>query len=266
VIVLAAAAGLAALLACTLLPRRAVLPKGLPHAAAFSPGKLWRVPHSVRPREGGLEDAGPEAFAFYLLLSTIIVMITVRLDLWLMGVYLPKSEIGLYNIASRTALPLMFVLTALGTALWPRASAVSTVREVQALLRKTLKVSVLVSLAGVAYSIAVPLLIPFLFGAAYEPSVLPAQIISLGYCIAIMANPMTMVGYSFGMARVYWLVNLLQMAVVLALLVLLLPRLGLLAAALTFVANNLVGGVVNGYLVMRKSRALESAAAVKGAP
>jgi O-antigen/teichoic acid export membrane protein len=259
VVVMVAAAGLAALLACVLIPRRAMTAGRSPAGEHFSLRSVWRVPRSAPASSGGLEDAGPEEFAFYLLLSTVIVMITVRLDLWLMGVYLEPSQIGLYNIASRTALPLMFLLTALSTALWPRASAVATVLEVQALLRKTLKVSVLVSVAGVAYAIVVPLLIPVLFGDVYAPSVLLAQIISLGYCIAIMANPMTMVGYSFGMARIYWVVNLLQMVIVLALLVLLLPRIGVLGAAMTFVANNLVGGLINGYLVLRKSRTLVAA-------
>ena len=55
-----------------------------------------------------------------------------------------------------------------------------------------------------------------------------SQVMSIGYCIAIMANPMMMVGYSFGMARIYWIVNVLQMIVVLALLVALLPRMGAL--------------------------------------
>jgi O-antigen/teichoic acid export membrane protein len=259
VVVTAAAALVAAAVSAVLLPRRALV---APRSADVPGGGIrafWRVPSSARPHDQGLAGDKPEQFAFYLLLSTVIVMITVRLDLWLMGIYLEQSQIGLYNIATRTALPLMFVLTAVSTALWPRASAVGTLAEVQALLRKTLKVSVLISAAGVVYAVAVPLLIPLLFGAAYEPSVVLSQIISLGYCIAIMANPMTMVGYSFGMARIYWMVNLLQLAVVALLLVLLLPRLGVLGAAFTFVANNLVGGLLNGYLVMRRSRSLRGA-------
>jgi O-antigen/teichoic acid export membrane protein len=259
VAVTAAAALAAAAASALLLPRRAlVAPPAAEPGASWIRG-FWRVPSSARAHDGALAGGRPEEFAFYLLLSTVIVMITVRLDLWLMGIYLEQSQIGLYNIATRTALPLMFVLTAVSTALWPRASAVGTLEEVQALLRKTLKVSVLVATAGVAYAIAVPLLIPVLFGAVYSPSVVLSQIISLGYCIAIMANPMTMVGYSFGMARVYWLVNLLQMAVVAVLLVLLLPRLGVLGAAFTFVANNLVGGLINGYLVINRSRSLRPA-------
>jgi Na+-driven multidrug efflux pump len=49
------------------------------------------------------------------------------------------------------------------------------------------------------------------------------------------------------------------MAVVAVLLVLLLPRLGVLGAAFTFVANNLVGGLINGYLVINRSRSLRPA-------
>ncbi len=259
IVVSVCAAGVAALASAALLPRKAILPD---HAPSFRPAsalrRFWKLPAAARRPAGELEEAGAEKFAFYLLLSTIIVMITVRLDLWLMGIYLEQSQIGLYNIASRTALPLMFLLTALSTALWPRASAVTTVNEVQALLKKTLKVSIAVSAAGVVYAIVVPLLIPLLFGGAYEKSVLVAQIISLGYCVAILANPMTMVGYSFGMAKVYWIVNLLQLVVVFTLLVLFLPKYGVNAAALTFVANNLVGGLISGSLVLRKARRLRS--------
>jgi len=218
---------------------------------------FWRIPLSDLVKNKGLDGTSAERFTVYLLLSTVIVIITLKLDVWLMGYYLDQSQIGLYNIAARVALPLQLLLGAFTTVLWPRASSVTKAIEAKALLKKTFKASFVVAIFGVVYLLVVPMLIPVLFGNAYEKSVILARTIAIGYCIAILANPISVVGYSFGMARIYWIVNLLQMTVVIVMLILLLPRLGALGAALTFVANALVGSLVNGCLVLIKAKQLQ---------
>ena len=237
-----------------LIPREALVPNRFPKRPV-SIGRLWKVPDSAR--EGiQMEGSNANQFAIDLLVSTVIVMITLKVDVWLMGVYLDEAEIGIYNVALRFSLPLTLVIGALTTALWPRASAATSGIEIRRLLGRTFKASGLVALGGVFYAIGAPMLAPFLFGKEYGNSVILAQIISMGYCVAILANPAGVVGYSMGMARIYWKVNLIQFIVVVVLLFLLLPKFGVLAAAWIFVLSTILGSSIIGTILWRKLRVL----------
>lgn len=215
---------------------------------------FWKVPLSDQVKSSKLDNSSGEQFAMYIMLSTIIVMITLKLDVWLMGIFLDKSEIGFYNVATRFGLPLTLVLSALNTALWPRASAVRTRLEVQSLLVKTFKGSALVATASLLYAFFVPMLAPVFFGEAYNKSVQLAQVLSLGHCVNILFNPLGVIGYAIGMVRVYWVVNLLQLLLVIVMLITLLPAYGAMGAAITFVASTIFGSVIVTFILWRTIR------------
>ena len=75
-------------------------------------------------------------------------------------------------------------------------------KEAQQLLRRTFRASIVLAGVGIVYALTVPLLVPMLFGAAFGRSVLLGQVLSLGYCVAILANPLGVVGYALGLARI----------------------------------------------------------------
>ncbi len=254
VTVMALAAAIGAFLFLSRVPREAIFQRRGPNASQRKGlREIWKVPLSEQTKKSVLDNATGSQFAVYLLLSTVIVMITLRLDVWMMGVYLDKSAIGLYNAASRLALPLTLVLGALNTALWPRASSLRSMEEVRSLLSKTFKASALVAAAGIVYALFVPLLAPFIFGEAYRQSVRLAQLLSLGQCVAILFNPVAVIGYSIGMARVYWVVNLIQLCLVFTMLIILLPVYGPVGAAVTFVVSTVVGSLIVGAILLRKT-------------
>jgi O-antigen/teichoic acid export membrane protein len=76
--------------------------------------------------------------------------------------------------------------------------------------------------------------------------------LSLRYVLAILSAPLGVIGYSLGLVRVYWLINLLQLATVLAINLVLLPRLGPVASAVAYLANELVGLSIVGTLTWRR--------------
>ena len=257
VAVTAAAGGAGALIFLLIVPREIWWPR---FTAWSRPGggwrTLWRIPRSGGNVAGGIDPTSADRFAGYLFLSTLIVLITLRLDLWLMGYYLDERQVGLYSAATRLSLPLNVILGALTTALWPRVSTVTTVAGVRTLLRRTMKASLAVTGGGVLYALVVPLFVPLFFGPAYRGSIVLTQLLSAGYCVALLANPVAVVGYGLGLARYYWVTNVVQFAVVVALLVLLLPRMGALAGALAFIANAGTGAAINGGMLWMKVRRL----------
>lgn len=236
-----------------LVPKAALWRRGGTRLKDVTLRGLLRDP-AVRPDPAPAGDDTPTGFLAFNLVSTVLVMLILQADMWLMGYFLAKSQVGIYSVAMRFTLPLTIVLGALNTALWPRASAVSGVKEALPLLRRTFKLSLMVSGAGVVYAIVVPLLAPFLFGARYSPAVLLGQVLCIRYCLAILVCPVALIGYSFGLVRVYWIVNLVQLAVVLTINVLFLPVIGPLAAALALVANDLLNVLLIGSIIWRKVR------------
>ena len=214
--------------------------------------KLWKSPSfwgGAPSTEGELTAGG---FARFHLLSSVIVMVIQRLDIWLLGIFATRDQIGVYNAASRFALPLVMLLGATTAALWPRAAAVTATSDVRALLGRTVRLSLLVAFVALVYAVWVPQLAPALFGANYSGSILLGQLLSLRYVLAILSAPLGVIGYSLGLVRVYWLVNLLQLATVLTINLVLLPRIGAVGSAIAYLANELVGLAVVGTLTWRR--------------
>lgn len=207
-------------------------------------------------REGRTLDAtSPTHFALYMMLSSAIVTVTLKADVWLMGYYLDKAEIGVYDVATRFTLPLLMLLGAINTALWPRASALVSMEATGNLLPKTLKLIALASGAVAAYAMLVPLLAPWLFGAEYAAATVLAQLLCLRYCIALLISPVGILGYNYGLVKCFWLINLLQLGVVLAINIVLLPKVGALGGAFALIANDVVGGAMALGIIFQRVRA-----------
>ena len=241
-----------------LVPRAALFPRRRITLADLSIRRLLRKTPIRTPDVTGVQtDSDPMTFAAFNLVSTIVVMVILRADVWLMGVFLDEKQIGVYFAASRFALPLAVVLTAINAALWPRASAHLTAKQTKTLLVQTFRLSGMVAAAGTVYAILVPLFAPVFFGQEYAESITLGQVLSLRYVIAILICPVAVIGYSFGMVRVYWWVNLIQLAVVVTVTVTLLPLLGPLGAALALIANEITGILLVGTILWRRMRALE---------
>ena len=214
---------------------------------------------SIGKSKDVVDTIEPEAFALYFLASTILAIIILRVDVTLMGYFLPQEEIGQYAVATRFALPLAMILASINTALWPRASSAATLEAKKALLKKTLTMTGALSIPVIGYSIVVPLLAPYLFGMAYEKSTFIGQLLCARFVLAMFASPMGAIGYSFGLVRFFWIINLIQLVCVILLNILLLPRIGAVGGAVALILNELVSLVMVGYMVWRKLKVLSTA-------
>jgi O-antigen/teichoic acid export membrane protein len=247
------ASAIAAVAFLSIVPRGALFAGGAGGSSAgASWWDFWKSPSGTASASqlDDWETAG--GFARFHLISSVVVMIIQRLDIWLLGIFVTRDEIGIYNAAARFTLPLVMLLGATTAALWPRASATKTPDEVRALLIKTLRLTIPAAFAALIYAALVPRLAPALFGPSYAGSILLGQMLSLRYVLAILSAPLGVIGYSLGLVRVYWLINLLQLATVLAINLVLLPRLGPVASAVAYLANELVGLSIVGTLTWRR--------------
>jgi O-antigen/teichoic acid export membrane protein len=239
----------------TLVPREAL---AAPRGQGIRGLRDFLRPPSPARVQGTVDDSSIHAFAFWMLLSSVLVMVTLRLDVWLMGYFLDKDQIGLYNVATRFTIPLTMLLAALNTALWPRASSALRPDQIRPLLRKTFVASGAMAALSAAYSLSAPLLTGLLFGREYAAATVLAQVLCLRYCVSMVSNPVGIVGFSLGLARVYWIVNFIQFAAVAAVNVVMLPRMGPMASAMALIANELLGAAAVGILVLRRWKAMST--------
>jgi O-antigen/teichoic acid export membrane protein len=241
-----------------LVPRAALIPRRRITIADLNIRRLFRKTSVRAPgSQVGQSDNDPMTFAAFNLISTIVVMITLRADVWLMGYLLEPGQVGIYFSASRFALPLSIVLTAITSALWPRASAHMTLAQIKNLLVQTFRLSTLVAIAGTVYAIVVPLLAPVFFGQEFAAASTIGQVLSLRYALAILICPIGVIGYSLGMVKVYWWINSIQLVAVVTIAAWLLPTIGPMGAALALIANEVIGVLMAGTILWQRIRKLE---------
>jgi len=221
-------------------------------------GSFWRNPVTKEIPDAAnghrMNQEKPTEFALFLFLAGLIFMVTGKLDIWLIGHYLDVTQVGVYAAASRLSLPLGILLAAFNTVLYPRAASTTTLAETRALAARTFKASLLMAAIGTLYSFIGPIVIPVVFGHAYRSSVHVAQLLCFGYSISILYQPIAQIGYSFGLVRIYWIANLAQLVSTSLTLLILLPRVGVLAGAISCTLNSVIGGCIIGYLVWNRLR------------
>ncbi len=253
VIVSLIAAALGSMIFILSIPRAALIGRN-PFASTVGEGwkKIWQNPLAAGSAATTKDGDDPATFARYNLASTVIVLIILRLDVWLMGAFLPKSDVGIYNIATRFATPLAILLTAIGGALWPRASSQLTLDQIRAMMKKTFMLCGVLAFFGTLYAIFVPILAPLLFGKAFAGSVFLGQVLCVRYAFAILIAPIGIIGYSVGMVKVYWKINLAQMIAVVLVNVILLPQIGPIASALALLVNEIIGVSLTGAILWKR--------------
>lgn len=200
------------------------------------------------------EEGGTNTFAFFMMLSSVAVALTMRADVWLMGIFVPAGSIGQYSVANRFTMPLTVLLGALNTILWPRASALTERHQIVKLLRKLAGITGICGALCLLYSFFGPQISPFLFGERYRGTVLLGQLLCLRYSVAILVSPIGIIGYSFGLVRQYWIVNIVQLVAVCVLNIFLLPRIGVMGSVVALIANELIGFGYTAIAILRKLR------------
>ena len=165
-----------------------------------------------------------------------------RVDQILMGFLASEAALGIYAVAVNASEVLLYLPSVTATALLPVAARADAVVRTQQALRAFRSVAVVIVAVGVMAALLGPVLLPLLFGAAFEASVGPFLWLlpgALGFAaVAVFSNALV-AGSSPGHSSVGPLVAL---GVGVALDLLLIPRYGASGAAAAASAAFLAGG------------------------
>jgi O-antigen/teichoic acid export membrane protein len=158
-----------------------------------------------------------------------------------MGYFLTKSEIGVYGLAQRIALPLIAVSESVDGALSPAASAIKAREQVGSFLKSSLLTVGGVIAMGLLYAALVPQVVPVLFSEAYQSGVWVTSLLCLRLVVGMASSPFTWIAYNFDYAKVQWAVRIVQLGVMIALNLVLLSHWGIFAPATAWVVFELIG-------------------------
>ena len=120
------------------------------------------------------------------------------------------------------------------------------------MLMTTFKFSALISLGSLIYAIFAPLTLPLIFGTAYSGGILIGIVLCFRWCISILFCPIGIIGYNFGLVKVYWIINMIQLVFVLGISILLIPLIGPMGSAIALIINEIIGSSMVGLILWRK--------------
>jgi O-antigen/teichoic acid export membrane protein len=222
-------------------------------------------PPAIKDDETSASDSSSiGSFARFNFLDKAVSAGTTYSPVWIMGIFLAMSQIGVYSAANSVAIPISLLVTATSTALWPRVASATTLEGNRKLLRSAMLLAIPAAVGSLLYAVFAPLLMPFVFGAGYTSGIPVARLLCLGWCIWLLTLPIGLVGYNFGVVRISWLINLAELIIIITVNVWLLPIIGPLAAALAFVIAAIFGAAGNGIFLWRKIRRIATQEAILG--
>jgi O-antigen/teichoic acid export membrane protein len=137
---------------------------------------------------GGTEPTHREMVLFGLkaMLGSMSPLTGFQLDQAIVGLFISQAALGIYVVAvAFTNLP-RFVAQSVGLVAYPHVAAQSEAGRMRSVIRFALLALVLCGTVVVATEIAIPFLVPRLFGHAFRPAVGVAQILlisSLLFCL-----------------------------------------------------------------------------------
>jgi O-antigen/teichoic acid export membrane protein len=244
-----------------------------PKAAFFKFDSSWRSIHfklrgALTPPAtnmgvtSALDSSSISSFARYNFLDQMVAVGILNVAVWLMGIFLVKSQIGIYVAAGYVALPISLLITAINTALWPRVAAITTLEGNKNLLRSAMLLTIFAVFGALLYAVFAPLFMPFVFGAGYESGILVARLLCLGWCIYLLATPIGVISYNFGVVRISWLIGLFALITIVTVNVWLLPIIGPLGAAIAFIIAAIFGSFCGGVFLWSKMRRVTAQEAV----
>ncbi|OGY22867.1 MAG: hypothetical protein A2172_02915 [Candidatus Woykebacteria bacterium RBG_13_40_15] len=183
-------------------------------------------------------------FSKWIMLSFFATSLAGRLDILMLSHFRQSSEVGIYSAAFQLSTIFPLFISAITSVLYPKASKIERTKEkFFSYIKKTFSLSVAFVVLLLPLIILAPYVISIVFGAKYSQAVPSFAILTISYMIATIANPISLVIFSLHKNAYITLTNYIQLALVFGLNLLLIPRMGSVGAALTFLISTIFGSL-----------------------
>lgn len=172
------------------------------------------------------------SFQKWLTLAYIVAAIHGRIDNPLVLRLSNAETNGIYQAAYRFFMPALQLAAALSLVFAPRFASFPDLKTSQKYMFKAGRLTLALGLLVLAIIPLSHFAVNLIFGSAYSGSVLPAQILSLGFVAFVAGAPyVAYLIYAANRTKTFLLVNLLQLVLLVSLDVFLVPQFGAAGAA-----------------------------------
>jgi O-antigen/teichoic acid export membrane protein len=170
----------------------------------------------------------------------VLVKLTYQIDQTLVIRFLAAGELGIYVVALNVARSLNVVASSLFIVLFPKAAGLEPDHALELVARAT-RVTLVVGLSAAGcLALALPFLLPLLYGRAFEPSIRIAQVLLLDTALLDTAGILAQAFLSTGRPGIVTIMQATALGTAVPLLFFLVPRLGVLGAALALLASTVL--------------------------
>lgn len=203
----------------------------------------------IRPVRVELGAAGRSAsYSARSYLGTLAGYLHTRQDVLVLGWLAGASAVGLYSVGVSFAEMMWYVPAALGAAVLAKAPRSSDSSAVDYVTRSTRVSVLLMVILGAAALVAVPFLVPAVYGRAFAPATWAFVVLLPGAFADGVMRPVW--SYFASRERIYWRESVLVTLLNLILNLLLVPRAGFLgAAAASSLSYAIFAALLLGYFV-----------------
>lgn len=178
---------------------------------------------------------------FWIFLSSLAVMIMMRLDIIMLQKMSTSDEVGYYSAAMHLAMIFPLITASLVTTILPKMDEFLKKNTIQVYVKKVLSKTKYVLFILIIMELLAPFAIKLFFGEEYMRSISVFQILLVAFIFGIIMNPISLVFYSINKAYLLTIMNWLQFFLNYFGNLLLIPILHANGAALSTVLLKLLG-------------------------
>jgi O-antigen/teichoic acid export membrane protein len=181
-------------------------------------------------------------FTRWVTISSLATMFIMRIDIFMLEAISSAEQVGFYASANQLAYLFPLITGSITTVLLPRVSRLEGTAALRGYVGRVLRLSPVVPLIFAPLLVVAPLMIPFLMGSEYAPSIPVFRVLILSFSVSVVANPVALIFYNRDRADLLAWLNLIQLGGAVLLNLWLIPRYGAVGAALGTLFVRLFGG------------------------
>lgn len=182
-------------------------------------------------------------FGNWMLIWALFAILQSKLDVFMLASFTTTEQVSYYDIASKVIKPILMVVSAYAQVLNPQFASIEK-KKIAAKIKSVAKFIALVSALIVAAIILVDPVIRLFFGDKYNNSILPAQMLLFAIIFYVWTVPFNSALYALNKPYVFTFAAFIGLIVTAVGDFLLLGRYGVIGAAVTYIAAQIVGLVV----------------------
>lgn len=213
----------------------------------FLPGKFLRVSDEKKVFRDFFN------YNKWVALSILIAAVSSRLDSFFTARFLPIDQTGFYSVGVQLSSILPQFTYSIASVAAPKIASYSDKKQLYVYLKKLQLFALALAGTGFLLSPISFILIPLIYTSAYSVSIWPFLILLYAQLIFLLSIPSHQtIFYYFSNPKIFVIISLIIMAVLISLNLLLIPRFGIIGAAVTVLAGSVINFILPSVYVYSK--------------